>query len=139
MPDQTGNSPSKFEELLSSVGLTSDFVQKVRFRGPVGKLALLGIFTVAGLASVGVRTSSANIAGLCAGLATVVALAIGGAILWFSHKYPDQATLEGMEVVVMHQQKAWAAKGIDLSGNVPVLPNPGGSPPQLNPSLEPDK
>jgi hypothetical protein len=44
-----------------------------------------------------------------------VALAIAAAILWYSHKHPDQATLEGMEVVVMQQQKFWAeaaAKGV---------------------------
>jgi len=48
-------------------------------------------------------------------LATIVVLGIGGAILWYSHEHPDQATLEGMEVIVMQQQKFWAeaaAKGL---------------------------
>jgi hypothetical protein len=58
-----------------------------------------------------------------------VALAIAGAILWYSDKHPQEATLEGMEVVVMQQQKAWAeaaAKGIPPSaiGALATIPNP---------------
>ncbi len=29
-------------------------------------------------------------------------------MLWYSDKHPKEATLEGMEVVVMEQQKYWA-------------------------------
>jgi hypothetical protein len=61
-------------------------------------------------------------------------LSIAGAVLWYSDKHPQEATLEGMEVIVMQQQKAWAAKTIDLSSSAaPLIPNTGGLPPQLNP------
>ncbi len=93
--EQPNPTRKAFEDLLSSVELSSEFVQKVRFRDPVGKLALLGIVCVAGLGGVGIRTTDSTVAGLYASPATVVALAIGGAILWYSHVHPDQATLEG--------------------------------------------
>jgi hypothetical protein len=104
---------SILEELLSRAGLTSELLQKVRFGGPVGKLALLGIACVVGLCVIAFRTGNGT-AGLCAVLATIVALAVAAGILWYSDKHPDQATLEGMELVVMQQQKFWAeavAKG----------------------------
>lgn len=103
------------EELLSRAGLSSSLLQKVRFRGPVGKLALVGVSCFLVLGGVGVRSSDAFVQGLCVTLATIVVLGIGGAILWYSHEHPDQATLEGMEVIVMQQQKFWAeaaAKGL---------------------------
>lgn len=89
-------------EVLSRAGITSDLPQKVRFGGPVGKLTLLGVACVIGLCVVGFKTGNGT-AGLCAALATVVALSVGAGIVWYGDKLPDQATLEGMEVVVMHQ------------------------------------
>lgn len=54
-----------------------------------------------------------------------------GAILWYSHVHPEQATLEGMEVIILHQQKTWAAKGWEgpPPPTGPVIPDPSGSPP----------
>ena len=137
MADQA--EPTWVTGLLSQVGVSSDFVQKVRFRGPVGKIALVGVVCVLGLGGVGVRSSSVTVQLLSLSLAALTGLLSGVGILWYSIKYPDQATLEGMEVIVMQQQKAWAAKGIDLPiGNVPVLPNPGSNP-QLNPPVRLDE
>jgi len=100
----------------------------------VGKLALVGVLGVIAIGGVGVRSSSPFVEGLCAALATLIALSIAGAVLWYSHKHPQEATLEGMEVIVMQQQKAWAAKTIDLSASAaPLIPNTGGLAPQLNP------
>lgn len=99
----------------------------------MGKLALIGIFGILAVGTVGAKTSNPYIEGLSLGLAAIVVFGCGGAMLWYSHKHPQEATLEGMEVVVMEQQKAWAAKTVDLSGATPLIPNPGGTPPQLNP------
>jgi hypothetical protein len=125
--------------ILSRFGISSDFAQKVRFRGPVGKLALVGVICLVGLSGVGIRSSSSTIEALCAVLATVVVLSLVGAILWYSHAHPDQATLEGMEVVLLYQQKAWATKGLEAPKNAPVIPNPAGIAPQLNPPEDPDQ
>ena len=103
--------PGRFplDKLLNQIGLSSDFAQKVRFRGPVGKLALVAVLGVLGLAAVGVRSDSSTVQAICAILATLIALSVIGGILWYSDKHPEQATLEGMEVVMMQQQKMWAA------------------------------
>jgi hypothetical protein len=131
--------PNVLQALLSQAGFSSDFIQKVRFKGPVGKLALIGVCSIVGLGAVGIRTGNPTVAGLCAVLATIVALFIALAILWYSDKHPDQATLEGMEVIVYQQQKAWAAKGwTGPPPSGPVIPDPSGTPPQLNPPEEPE-
>jgi hypothetical protein len=137
---QEPEKPNPIQDLLSRYGFTSNLMQKVRFRGPVGKLALIGVVCMSGLGGVGIRTGDPYVAGLCAVLATIVALSVGAGILWYSDKHPHEATLEGMEVVVMQQHKAWAAKG--WTGPGPdglVIPDPSGSPPQLNPPLGADK
>jgi len=74
----------------------------------VGKLALVAVLSIISLGGVGIRSSDAFVEGLCASLAAVIALAIGGAMLWYSDRHPREATLEGMEVVVLEQQKYWA-------------------------------
>jgi hypothetical protein len=124
--DEETTGKSSLDRLLTQVGLSSDFAQKVRFRGPVGKLALVAVLCVLCLAAIAVKTSSPIVQGMCAVLAVVVALAVASGILWYSHKHPEQATLEGMEVVIMQQQKMWAAaKGIPLiESTEPVVPNP---------------
>jgi hypothetical protein len=127
--------PKTFTALLSQFGLSSEFLQRVRFRGPVGKLSLIGIFCIVGLGGVGIRTSSPIVAGLCAVLATVVALAISGAVLWYSHVHPNEAMLEGMEVVAMQQQRFWAeaaAKGVPASMSLDApISNPTASSPEI--------
>lgn len=119
--------------MLSEAGISSSLLQKVRFKGPVGKLALIAAIALIALGGVGVRSSNEYIQGLCVILAAIIALGIGGAVLWYSHKHPQEATLEGLELVVMQQQKAWAAKNVDLSKPSPTIPNPGGLAPQFNP------
>jgi hypothetical protein len=63
-------------------------------------------------------------------------------MLWYSHKHPKEATLEGMEVVVMEQQKAWAAKGLPdkTTTTAQLIPEPGAvAPPQELSSGEQEK
>lgn len=143
MADETGQRLSPIRDFLEQHGLSSDFVQKVRFRGPVGKLALVAVVCVAGLGGIGMRSGSPEVQITCVIAAFLAAVGFGAAILWYSAKYPDQATLEGMEVVVMHQQRAWAAKG--MLGAPPdnslaiVIADPAGTPPQLNPPMGADQ
>jgi hypothetical protein len=46
-PEPAKRSP--IENLLSQAGISSDFAQKVRFRGPVGKPALIAVIAVGSL------------------------------------------------------------------------------------------
>jgi len=119
---------------LSQLGISSDFVQKVRFRGPVGKLALIGLACIVAVGGVGLRSSDTTVQLVSISLAAAVVLLIARAILWYSTKFPEQATLEGMEVVVMQRQKAWAAKGMSGIPDSLLIPNPNGAPPKLDPS-----
>lgn len=125
--------------LLSQLGISSDFVQKVRFRGPVGKLALICIISVIGVGGIGLRSANATVQLLSISLAATITILVGGGILWYSTKFPDQATLEGMEVVVMQRQKAWAAKGMPGVPDSMVIPDPMGAPPQLDPPGDPEQ
>ena len=139
-PMADDSQPDWLKGLLEHMGISSDFVQKVRFRGPVGKLALIGIVCLVGLGGVGVRSGDAHVQILSLCLVAATGVLVAGGILWYSSKFPDQATLEGMEVVVMHQQKAWAAKGmIGQPTDTSIVPNPGGSPPQANPPTGADQ
>jgi hypothetical protein len=124
--------------MLDNIGISSDFVQKVRFRGPVGKLALMGIVCVLGIGGVGLRSSSELVQMVCVCLATLTTLSLAAAVLWYSTKFPDQATLEGLELVVMHRQKAWAAKGWNDPGGTSIVPSPSNAPPQPNPPIGDD-
>jgi len=99
----------------------------------VGKLALVGVVALACIGGVGVRSGTDTVHIICLILATVIVLFVAAGILWYSDKHPNEATLEGMEVIVYHQQKAWAAKGLPNLPDTPIIPNPGGMPPQLNP------
>jgi hypothetical protein len=134
--EPTKSDKPSLEKLLSQFGVSSDFAQKVRFRGPVGKIALVGVICAMSLGAIGARSSNPFVEGLCASLAAVVVLATVGGILWYSDKHPNEATLEGMEVVVFRQQQAWAAKGSGGGPAGPVIPNPDGAPPQINPPIE---
>jgi hypothetical protein len=135
VPDPPDKQPiADLGALLSRFGISSDFAQKVRFRGPVGKLALVGVFCLVCLGGVGMRSPDRFVEALCASLATLVVLGIAAGILWYSHVHPNEATLEGMEAVVYQQHKAWAAsKEKGRFPELPDIPDPAGSPPQLNP------
>jgi hypothetical protein len=133
VPEHADKSPhGDWGAIFSRLGISSDFAQKVRFRGPVGKIALVGVICLLGLGGIGIRSSNVTVELGCAALVTLVALCIVGGILWYSHIHPEQATLEGMEVIVLHQQKAWAAKGrIGPPPSGPIIPDP--SPPPVEP------
>jgi len=103
----------------------------------VGKIALLGVVCLACLGVLSYRASTPIIEGMCVVAAILDLLSTGGAILWYSHQHPNEATLEGMEVVIYQQQRAWAAKGLtENHASTSVIPNPESLPPQLNPSVE---
>lgn len=100
----------------------------------MGKLALIAVLCVAALGSIGFRSDNPTVQALCAILAVVTVLAIVSGILWFSDKHPDQATLEGMEIVLLRQQQqTWAAKGVSTTRESPVVPDPQSPPEQLLP------
>ncbi len=91
----------------------------------MGKLALLGIFGVVSMGGAVLRTSEPTVQIVAVAAVVIIVLFIGSAILFFGHKHPEQATLEGLEVVAWQHQVLQAAKGgIEfLPGSTPI-PDP---------------
>jgi len=56
----------ELDKLLSKIGISSKSLLRVRFGGVVGKLALVAIFVVVGLAIVSRQTTDAEVQRLCA-------------------------------------------------------------------------
>jgi len=115
MPQDEHRVESQLDKALSQIGLSSEFAQRVRFRGPVGKLALIAVLCVICVAAVGVKSDNSTVQAMCVGLAVLVAIFCASGILWFSHKHPEQATPEG-----------------DEFGSLEVVENAGGRAPAPN-------
>ena len=58
-------------------------------------------------------------------------------VLNYADKHPQSATLEGSEIIAWQQQViSSAAKTIQPPKDSPIIPNPNGPPPQINPPDE---
>jgi hypothetical protein len=121
-------------KVLSQLGLTKS-LQRIKFGGVVGKQTLLGI---AGMTVLGVIAWKTNANGIIiALLAVFLVLAVAIMNFLYADRHPAEAMLEGLEMVALHHQML-AAKTLEPPSNSPVIPNPEGNPPQLQPSAEPD-
>lgn len=78
----------------------------------MGKLALVGVAGIALAAAIGVRSSDGSVQTLCVASGLGFALFIAAGILAFGFKYPDQATLEGTEVLAFQHVQQMRAKDI---------------------------
>jgi len=120
-------------KVFNQLGLTKS-LQKIKFGGVVGKQTIMVMVSVVALASIAWRmdaTGGLIIASLCAGLVALVAVLN----FCYAHKHPAEATLEGAEMIALQHQML-AAKSMEAPKNSPMIPNPGGAPPQLNPPQE---
>ena len=125
--------PPSVKELLGQFGISQEAAQRFRFGGIVGKVALVAL---GGFASViGVAKYTTGLIQIIAVVAVLVTtLLITRWIFAYAEKYPASATLEGAEVIVWQQQQIMlAAKNTPRLPESQVIPNPGGTPPQLDP------
>jgi hypothetical protein len=109
--------PNPVKELLNSKAF-----QRIKFGGIVGKLSLLGMVGVAVAGGIGIRASDPHVQMLCVGIDLVILLITGGGILAYGFKHPDQATLEGTELLAFQQIQQARSK---------ELPAPKSSDPQI--------
>ncbi|MGA8367560.1 MAG: hypothetical protein ACLQMT_08465 [Candidatus Acidiferrales bacterium] len=118
------------EKLLKSVGVTSQWLRRIRFGGVVGKQAIVGAVIAAALALIGRHTDNTNVQLLCVGGLIFDCFVTIGAISFHGHKHPLEATLEGGEVVAWGQmQQEYAQKGVrELPASQPVLEGVGPRP-----------
>jgi len=84
--------------------------------GIVGRLSILGVvamFVLLGLFLVGAQWKIGEVMiGVAIGALLIIALAIGGAMLWYANKHPETALMEGAEVLVHKQLQITTKMGI---------------------------
>jgi hypothetical protein len=119
---------------ISKLGLSKS-LQKIKFGGVVGKQTLLGLVGVLALAAIA-RSGGEKDALIIAVLAAVVLILIAVLNYCFADRHPVEAMLEGAEMVALHHQVLAAKSEESLPQDSPVIPNPGGAAPQINPSQE---
>jgi hypothetical protein len=121
--------PPLLQKMLSQLGLTRS-LSKIKFGGVVGKQTLLGIALCTGLAAVALRSSDRYVQLLAIVLIFLAVLSIVAGNLWYAHKHPAEATLEGLEIVAL-QHSLVGSKFQDVAQQSPVVPiaPPGALPP----------
>jgi hypothetical protein len=99
-----------WENVNSRLGVTSDTVQKIKFgRGAVGKISIVAVASVTGIAAVGLR-GGANFIYMAMGSIVLITLACLGLIFYIICNRPELAVMEGAELV-MYKHVQLAAKG----------------------------
>ena len=119
-----------FSKLMSQWGLSKS-LQRIKFGGVVGKQTLLGVVGASALVSIAWRVDPKE-ALIVGAMATIVLVTVAILNFCYAHKHPAEAMLEGGEMLVF-QHQVLAAKSVQLPQDSPIIPNPGGSPPQLDP------
>jgi hypothetical protein len=108
----------ELQDLLRKLGFKPNAFYRIRFGGVVGKLALIASAALATIAVVAYKGSGPYIQWGC--LAVIAVLGLRGiqAITSYADKHPNEATLEGLEVLALKQlENQFAAKGF------PEIPN----------------
>lgn len=134
-----GKLPEPIQTVLSELGISEQSAHRFKFGGVVGKIAIVALGGF--LATIGVAKYTSGpiqIIAILAVLSTTIMT-----LRWifsYAEKHPVSATLEGAEIILWRQQQMMlAAKGVTLPKDSPVIPDPHGSPPQLNPTQGEDQ
>jgi hypothetical protein len=125
--------PKPLQDILAQFGLSQESTHTFKFGGVVGKIAIV---TLGGfLATVGVaKYTSGPTQIICVIAILLTTILTVRWILEYAEKHPTLATLEGAEIILWQQQQIMlAAKNMPAPPESPIIPNPGGAPPQLNP------
>jgi len=104
---------SGLEELLSKLGLKPGSLYKIRFGGVVGKIAFVSSALVAPAVVVGYKTTDNTVQLCCLGYGALVGILSIGAMVFYGHQHPLEATLEGSQIVALKElQNQYAAKDV---------------------------
>ena len=119
MASKTAGPPKDFAEFLSSIGISKRSLQRVKFGGVVGKQALVGVAALIPLAVIAWKSEgSISLLWGCLTVLFLICFSTVFAIGFHGHQHPEQATLEGAEIVMLqHLQNVVSAKG---AGEIPV-------------------
>jgi hypothetical protein len=111
----------ELQNLLRKLGFKPSAVYRIRFGGVVGKLALIAFAALMAIAVVALRGSAPYIHWGCLAVIAFIGWRGIAAVSSYAEKHPDQATLEGLEVVALKQLEQFAAKGFpDIPDQPPV-------------------
>jgi hypothetical protein len=91
-------------------------------RGVVGKASVVAGIAILVLGGIAWRIDS-GLLPMMAGAVLLAFFAYLAAVLWFAHRHPEQALLEGAEIIQYREQEM--AKGvIELPHSAPTTPEP---------------
>jgi hypothetical protein len=125
MTDDPSITDTILRGISSRLGTSAQTIQKIKFgRGAVGKIAIVAVFALSGVAVIGTRLSgdSAILVGI--GAIVLIALAVLIVMLVVILKRPEMAVLEGMEVV-HYKHLTIGAKDFQPENELPPVPDPG--------------
>jgi hypothetical protein len=111
-------------EILDKFGFTSESLQRVRLgRGLIGRMAT-AFWGVCGLLIVvAFKLNDPWMLVIIAGTGSILFLALLIGVLWFGHRNPGPALLEGSQLIVWRQVEL-AAKGLVAPPQVPATADP---------------
>ncbi len=112
----------ELQNLLRKLGLKPNALYRIRFGGVVGKVALIASAALAAIAVVAFKGSGPYILWGCLVAIALIGLRGIGAISSYAEKHPNEATLEGLEVLALKEiENQFAAKGFpQIPDQVPV-------------------
>ncbi len=132
----TVDDKSPVSKIFSQLGISKS-LQRIKFGGVVGKQTLLGVIGAGMLTAIALKVGGQP-ALVLGGLAAALLILVVVLNYRFADKHTAEATLEGLEMVA-YQHQTRASKSEEMPQDAPVIPNPVGSVPQLNPSQEPEQ
>jgi hypothetical protein len=108
----------ELQGLLRKLGFKPNAFYRIRFGGVVGKLALIAFSALMAVAAVALKGSGLYIHWGCLAVIALIGLRGIAAVSSYAEKHPNEATLEGLEVVALKElETQFAAKGF------PEIPN----------------
>jgi hypothetical protein len=112
----------ELQNLLRKLGFKPNALYRIRFGGVVGKLALIAFGALATIAVVAYKGSGPYIEWGCLAVIALIGLRGIGAISSYAEKHPNEATLEGLEVLALKElENQFAAKGFpEIPDQTPV-------------------
>ena len=119
MPDL----PKPIKDMLAQLGISQKSMQRVKFGGIVGKVALIALAGLAATVTVA-KFTTGTIQPICTIAVLLAVLLIIRWILDYAEKNPGPATLEGTELILWQHVTMAAAKGLPSPPVTPVIPDP---------------
>jgi hypothetical protein len=113
--------PQSIKGALEEAGISGESLDRIRLsRGVVGKTSYVAGAALLVLVSVALVLREPGYLLMIGGFAVILFLIYFIGILWFSHRHPDVALLEGAELIKWRQMEM-AAKGLPTPPQQPLI------------------